>query len=290
MFDIDGMMAEERRLIRDQINKTDVSLLHSPDDESTLIQKLVAQYLAHEGYVETSKAFATDVQDRSKSLSKPGSQSESTLFGAEDDVHTVNRQKIRKAILAGDIDKAIKFTDTFYPQVLLDERNKEIYFQLKCRKFVEMMLRYSELQVAATPSTVSNGHTTDDALDNQMELDDQLDREFAKQSQLQHHEGDIDMESSTSSLHKSGLMKSNDYLTAALQYGQELHAEFGGDPRPAVKDQLREVFAIMAYVDPRESIVGSLLDKRGRVGIAERVNGAILGKLPLALRCFIQED
>lgn len=120
------MMAEERRLIRDQINKTDVSLLHPPDDESTLIQKLVAQYLAHEGYVETSKAFATDVQDRYKSLSKPGSQSESTLFGAEDDVHTVNRQKIRKAILAGDIDKAIKFTDTFYPQVLLDERNKEI--------------------------------------------------------------------------------------------------------------------------------------------------------------------
>jgi hypothetical protein len=35
----------------------------------------------------------------------------------------------------------------------------------------------------------------------------------------------------------------------------------------------------MAYVDPRESIVGGLLDKRGRVSIAEGVNGAILGKL-----------
>jgi hypothetical protein len=76
-------------------------------------------------------------------------------------------------------------------------------------------------------------------------------------------------------------MKANDYLTAALTYGQELQAEFGGDTRPAVKEKLREVFAIMAYVDPRESIVGGLLDKRGRVGIAEGVNGAILGKLRL---------
>jgi hypothetical protein len=280
VFDIDGMMAEERRRVRDQLNQADVSSLHPPDDETTLIQKLVGQYLAHEGYVETSKAFATDVRDRAKSLATTSSEAPS--LGGEDDVHTMNRQKIRRAILDGDIDKALKYTHSFYPLVLQDKRNEDIYFQLRCRKFVEMMRRYSELQVASTSeSGGSNGHTHDDTFNNQMELDDQLNRESVKQNSQQTlgAEEDVDMETSTSSLpHKSGLMKANDYLTAALQYGQELQAEFGGDTRPAVKEKLREVFAIMAYIDPRESIVGGLLDKRGRVGIAEGVNGAILGK------------
>lgn len=269
-------MAEERRHVRNQLNQADVTQLHPPDDENALIQKLVGQYLAHEGYVETSKAFAADVRNRATSLAT--SSSDPPSLGGEDDLHTMNRQKIRRAILDGDIDKALKYTHTFYPMVLQDKRNEDIYFQLRCRKFVEMMRRYSELQVAGTAESSSNGH--DDGLDNQMELDDQLNRESLKQN-MQHtlSEEDVDMETSTSSLPKSGLMKSNDYLTAALQYGQELQAEFGGDTRPAVKEKLREVFAIMAYVDPRESIVGGLLDKRGRVGIAEGVNGAILGKL-----------
>ena len=139
-FDIDGMMAEERRHIRNQINQTDVSSLHPPDDENTLIQKLVAQYLAHQGYVETSKAFANDVRDRAKNLAT-SSQGKADLLelGGEDDIHTMNRQKIRRAILDGDIDRALKYTHTFYPAVLQDKRNEGIYFQLRCRKFVERL-------------------------------------------------------------------------------------------------------------------------------------------------------
>lgn len=34
----------------------------------------------------------------------------------------------------------------------------------------------------------------------------------------------------------------------------------------------------MAYVDPKGSIVGGLLDTQGRVGISEGVNAAVLGK------------
>jgi hypothetical protein len=269
------MMAEERKHVRIQLNHADVSQLHPPDDENTLIQKLVGQYLAHEGYVETSKAFASDVQDRAKSYH---SGSKAPSLGGEDNVHTMNRQKIRRAILDGDIDKALKYTQNFYPTVLQDKRNEDIYFQLRCRKFVEMMRRYSELQVAGKFESGSNGHAQDDPFDSQMELDDQLNRESKRQNtQHPQPEDDVEMETSTSSLPRSGLMKPNDYLTAALQYGQELQAEFGGDTRPAVKEKLREIFAIMAYVDPRESIVGGLLDKRERVGIAEGVNGAILG-------------
>lgn len=291
-------MAEERRHVRNQINQTDVSRLHPPDDENTLIQKLVAQYLAHEGYVETSKAFATDVRDRVQNLARPEERSSDLLeLSGEDDMHTLNRQKIRRAILDGDIDRALKYTHTFYPAVLQDKRNEGIYFQLRCRKFVEMMRKYSELQVAGHPETGigSNGHNNEDDSTNQMELDDQLTRESTKQSHLQPHsagdEDDIEMTTSTSSLlpqtttsaklsstSPSNSKKSSDYLTEALQYGQELQAEFGTDPRPHVKEQLREVFAIMAYVDPKGSIVGGLLDTKGRVGIAEGVNAAVLGK------------
>jgi hypothetical protein len=289
VFDIDGMMAEERRLVRGQINTTNVATLHPPDDENALIQKLVAQYLAHEGYVETSKAFAADVRDRATSLNDTAA-AEIPSLGGEDDVHTMNRQKIRRAILDGDIDKALKYTQTFYPNVLQDKRNESIYFQLRCRKFVEMMRRYSELQAAGSSETGgSNGHAapTDD---NQMELDDQLNREQTlKPNQQQPQLGesdDIDMDTSIASLPKpksttapSSLADSASHLTAAIEYGQELQAEFGSDPRPTVKEKLREVFAIMAYVDPQQSIVGGLLDRKGRAEIAEGVNGAVLVSL-----------
>jgi hypothetical protein len=279
VFDIDGMMAEEQRHIRNQINKADVKSLHPPDDENTLIQKLVSQYLAHEGYVETSKAFAADVRNRAESFAATGS--ELPPLGGEDDVQTRNRQKIRRAILDGDIDKALKYTHSFFPQVLQDKRNEDVYFQLRCRKFVEMMRRYAELQGgSANLENGSNGH--DETFDNQMELDDQLNRESTKQNnhqQQQASEEDVDMDTSTASLpNKPTQTTSADLLTTALVYGQELQAEFGSDDRPAVKEQLRQLFAIVAYVDPRDSVVGDMLDKRGRVGIAEGINGAILGE------------
>jgi hypothetical protein len=292
VFDIDGMMAEERRHIRNQINQADVKNLHPPDDENTLIQKLVSQYLAHEGYVETSKAFAADVRTRAESFAATGS--EVPALGGEDDVQTMKRQKIRRAILDGDIDKALKYTHSFFPQVLQDKRNEDVYFQLRCRKFIEMMRRYAELQGGS--ANVENGHNghptaTDETFDNQMELDDQLNRESTKQSNnhQQSAEEDVDMDTSTSSLpNKPTQMTSADYLTTALVYGQELQAEFGSDDRPAVKEQLRQLFAIVAYVDPRDSVVGDVLDKRGRIGIAGGINGAILGEF--SSRCLFLCD
>jgi len=327
VFDIDGMMAEERKHIRNQITQADVTSLHPPDDENTLIQKLVSQYLAHEGYVETSKAFSADVRNRAEAFAATGSDIPS--LGGEDDVQTMNRQKIRRAILDGDIDRALKYTHSFYPQVLQDKRNEDVYFQLRCRKFVELMRRYAELS-GLTGNTENgngngNGHPAhEETFDNQMELDDQLHRESTKSNSTHHQQQqqkqpsssedvDVDMDTSTSSLPPnnntnptntkpsshpppptttptttptthppSPTATADEYLTAALLYGQDLQAEFGSDDtasRPEVKEQLRQVFAIMAYVDPRESVVARVLDRRGREGIAEGVNGAILVSL-----------
>lgn len=293
VFDINRVMEDERQAVFSEILMADVSSLHPPDDEGALIHKLVNQYLAHEGYIETAKAYAKDVHEQQESLSIKSQPIQ--LPDSDDDIHASNRQKIRKSILDGDIDRALKCTNAFYPRVLDDERNKDIHFRLRCRKFIEMMRRYTELSSSASitaqatvatsvDSIESNGHVEDEeniangdeATDTQMELDDQLNREAS--NGREQPTDDVDMDASQDLPPKASYMKQNDLLTQALAYGRELQSTFGGDPRPQVKKQLSDIFAIMAYTNPTESVVGQLLDPRGRDQIAEEVNGAILGE------------
>ena len=317
VFDIDKMMAQDRRMAAAEIERADLSTLHPPDDENALIHNLIGQYLAHEGYVETAKAFAKDVHEQQQSLSTDQRQ-EFHVPDSEDDIHAFNRQKIRKSILDGDIDKALKYTNTFYPHVLEEERNKDIHFRLRCRKFIEMMRRYTDLSAATSSPQTSkpsseafnngNGHVEDDdeeeeddgqeeaPPDTQMELDDQLHREASKtleQPPPQHNNNnnnnidDVDMDASQEMPPpKTSYMKQNDLLTQALEYGRELQSTFGNDPRPQIKKQLSDIFAIMAYTNPNESVVGQLLDPNGRVQIAEEINGAILGKITSSSSSF----
>lgn len=291
VYDIDRMMEQERQAVLRDINKADVSALHPPDDESSLIHKLIGQYLAHEGYVETAKAFSQDIYTQQQSLS--GNHHPVPLPNREDDIHAINRQKIRKSILDGDIDKALKYTSSYYPHVLEEERNKDIYFRLRCRKFIEMMRRYTELHSAtSSPAAVtksidslgSNGHTGpaskmqegEEQLDTQMELDDQLHREATRS--LEPSTDDVDMDASQEMPPRSTLMRESSLPQQAIAYGQGLRHEFGGDPRPSVRKQLSDIFAIIAYPNPADSPIAALLDPQGRVQIAEEVNGAILGE------------
>ncbi|KAI6837742.1 SPRY-domain-containing protein [Hortaea werneckii] len=285
VFDIDGMMERERESVFSDINQTNT------EDEGPLINKLVGQYLAHEGYVETAKAFAKDVREQQQSLGSNTTSYEAP--NSEDDIHAINRQKIRKSVLDGDIDRALKYTSSYYPHVLEEERNRDIYFRLKCRKFIEMMRRYAELAGAASSpvmaksmeSLSSNGHADSaqpsgqDQPDTQMELDDQIQRETSRDQHPQSSSDDIDMDASQELPIKAKAMKRDELIPAALSYGQELQQEFGNDPRPHVKKQLQDLFAIIAYQNPADSPISGLLDQRCRAEIAEEVNGAILVSL-----------
>lgn len=291
VFDIDRMMEQERQAIFSDIGKTDVTSLHPPDDESLLIHSLIGQYLAHEGYVGTAKAFAQDISEQQQAF-QPDRPPALTL-STEDDIHAINRQKIRKSILDGDIDRALKYTSSYYPRILEEDRNKDIYFRLKCRKFIEMMRRYTELAAVTSSSHAmsqsvdsleSNDHPSQivpaansNGTDAQMELDDQLHRKVSPSVHPSVME-DVDMDASQELSAKSSFVKESNLLTAALAYGQELQHEFGNDTRPQVKKQLQDLFAIIAYMNPAESPIGPLLDPQGRVLIAEEINGAILGE------------
>ncbi|KZF24307.1 SPRY domain-containing protein [Xylona heveae TC161] len=265
VFDIDGMMAEERQMVRREINATSATKLHPPLDETSLIQALVAQFLAHDGYVETAKAFAEEVREESKAL-QSGKTAPGPNLEAEEDLDAVNRQRIRAAILDGDIDTALKHTNAYYPNVLKD--NEQIYFRLRCRKFVEMIRQCSDLHLGPEDKHQSSNGRSDgayvDVFDQQMELDDQNGPEDWSK---------MDTEDSDVGLRYQHL------LQETLHYGQELQLEFREDGRKEIKKALEETFSLLAYEDPRTSVVAHLLDPSGRIPVAEELNSAILVSL-----------
>lgn len=174
---------------------------------------------------------------------------------------------IRMAILDGDVDKALKHTNAFYPTVLKD--NEHIYFRLRSRKFIEMIRRAAEIRsVTMNGGKKSSGHTGDwydDMINHDMELDeppmshngwDRMDTEVAHDSQTDYTR----------------------LLDDTIEYGQELQAEFQHDPSREIQKSLQDAFALLAYEDPINSKeVSHLLKREGRVSVAEELNAAILG-------------
>lgn len=64
-----------------------------------------------------------------------------------------------------------------------------------------------------------------------------------------------------------------------LEYGQLLQAEYANDSRREVSQALGDIWALVAYSNPlKEPLVSHLLDKKGRVAVAEELNSAILRK------------
>lgn len=69
-------------------------------------------------------------------------------------------------------------------------------------------------------------------------------------------------------------------LEETIRYGQELGNEFKGNKSKLVLDTFTDIWSFYAYEDPRKSPVAFLLDRAGRVPVAEELNSAILGKTP----------
>jgi hypothetical protein len=196
---------------------------------------------------------------------------QSKLFAMEPRrAHTKQGLGIRAAILEGDIDKALKHTNAYYPHVLKDD--ERVYFRLRCRKFIEMIRQGAEMQnLGPNGSKKSNGHNGDwydDILNHDMELDD--------------HQGQGNnwdrMDTEDSSGHQVEYLR---LLDDTLAYGKDLQAEFKDDPRREVSKALEDAFALMAYSDPLNAKeVSHLLDPSGRLAVAEELNSSILRMFP----------
>ena len=82
---------KEHDEFRSDVDQEDVSNLHHSKQERLLQQDLIAQYLAHDGYVETAKAYAAEVQRNRQLLS--GDTSTSSQFEYKEDPDAINRQR-----------------------------------------------------------------------------------------------------------------------------------------------------------------------------------------------------
>ena len=262
-----------------------MSNLHPTLNKDDLCRALVAQYLSHDGYVETAKAFAGEVRAEAVALKgRPDSKLEGYL-SIEEDHNAMSRQRmfqcfadfnipqsnllseIRTAILDGDIDKALKLTNTFYPQVLHD--NPQIYFRLRCRKFVELMRQSSEILDGSNHKGTKsvNGHSVviyDDGFEPDMDLDEPM-KDGEDWDKMDTEEAE--------SNHKYDM-----HVALMINYGQELKKEFQNDRSKLVIDTFTEIFSMFSYPDPRKSPHEKLLENSQRVPLAEALNSAILGR------------
>ncbi|RYP79449.1 hypothetical protein DL769_002958 [Monosporascus sp. CRB-8-3] len=216
--------------------------------------------------MKATRAFAEEIHAEKQALNIDSSVPvEGININDDEDAH--RRQRIRRAILEGDIDRALKYTHMYYPQVLKD--NDQVYFKLKCRKFIEMVRKSAELSHGNAKK--SNGHTFDD-IPNEMDVDensysDQMETEDA-------------LDSSTDQ---------DNLLAETVRYGQQLQAEFKDDPRREVGKALSEVFALVAYENPLQvKEIAHLLDRKGRVAVAEELNSAILSSLGKSSRSALE--
>lgn len=62
-----------------------------------------------------------------------------------------------------------------------------------------------------------------------------------------------------------------------LEYGQALQTEYASDPRKEISRALQAIWSLLGYRNPlKEPQVSHLLDRKGRVAVAEDLNSAIL--------------
>lgn len=92
-FDIDSIVQKEKATVQQEIATFDGhSRACGSTEETRIIQSLIGQYLAHDGYVETARAFAGEVMEEVQSLAV-GGEANVPYLQTEEDIDAINRQR-----------------------------------------------------------------------------------------------------------------------------------------------------------------------------------------------------
>lgn len=188
------------------------------------------------------------------------------------------------------MDRALRLTKKLYPDVLQDN---DLCFRLRRRRLLEMIREISE-RAGNDTENMTNGHSmhqhrrTQNEFDENMDLDEPVvvgnDWEV-----MDMDEDDVKNDGSTGKSVRGG-----DTLDGVVKYARQLRVRFDADHRPEIKKSLDEVFSLIAYLDPKSSVMAHLLDESERLVDAEMLNSAILGECyafagpfpSLGLPCF----
>ncbi|KAK3989251.1 hypothetical protein QBC44DRAFT_87229 [Cladorrhinum sp. PSN332] len=286
MFDIDGYMKKQIDMVANDILVADTRKHLAPDlTETELIQQLVLQFLQHDGYVETARAFAEEIHAEKTAL-RLNNKEPVKGINIKDDEDANNRQRIRQAILNGDIDKAMELTDANYPNVLGE--NEQVYFRLRCRKFIEMIRKEAELSMV-----LANRHTNGaGGRKGEFEDEEMLDDEEEGWEEEEDGEDGVSLgrKKRDAGQYEAEVEQLKKLSQEAIAYGQELRTQFGseGDVKSEVSKHLDEIFSLIAYSNPLTvPAVAHLLDGTGRVTVAEELNSAILTSLGKSSRAAL---
>ncbi|EGW31086.1 uncharacterized protein SPAPADRAFT_142830 [Spathaspora passalidarum NRRL Y-27907] len=116
------------------------SLLNINED-SQMLNKLIKGYLNHEGYINTFKAFDSDLKSLSLEIDPNSEQQDSKV--RDDDLlmksHTVNRSLIKKNIMNKQFDEVLKFLEQEYPSIIDSARGAQMVFDIKLAKFIHIV-------------------------------------------------------------------------------------------------------------------------------------------------------
>lgn len=94
-FDIDKMVQAEKAAIQAEIAQFKENITF---DETKLIHGLVRQYLAHDGYVESARAFTDEINEEARALANEP-DSNNVYVQNEEDIHAINRQSESKFLV-----------------------------------------------------------------------------------------------------------------------------------------------------------------------------------------------
>ncbi|KAI1317453.1 hypothetical protein EDD11_008390 [Mortierella claussenii] len=234
---------------------------HQINNLSQSLNQLVLSYMIHHGFSESAKQFSNDLVLQPSRLNSASAGSSSTatttvLISLPPMVIDAERRKvIRNAILEGEIDKAMDLLERYYPGISME--NGDMLLQLRCRKFIEMVI------LASSPLS---------KLDQRELSNKSKDKGKGKgKDRSSHHTPmDIDMKESSSDLapehmdidrvHMTPLQREEDavdlmeledlgLLKDAIQYGQLLQEQYKDNRDPQVQEMLIDAFSVLAYSD-----------------------------------------
>ncbi|KAF8584921.1 SPRY-domain-containing protein [Ramaria rubella] len=307
-----------------EVSSNGAALSHVGDESAELakpVNELILAYLAHHGYAKSARAFKSQCDRRSGNLSArsgPSALDSTTAMDTDGDGSTpiaasssstvridsglgdgtaimqndtLQRQKIVRSIVNGDIDTALDETKVCYPKVL-EREGGLILFKLRCRKFVELVLDAAaawrkvreEEESGNGKDPISVGIPISDG--EAMDVDDDGSINGATlngntSTTLPSPTSKFKTKQSSSTVF-SLKTPSQLALERALANGQSLQADYKADTRPQVQAIYKRTLSLVAYDDPLADdprvpeAVKEMAGQAARDQLAEEVNRAIL--------------
>ncbi|CAN3372197.1 hypothetical protein DIURU_004264 [Diutina rugosa] len=121
-----------------------------PTMSSDNLDDLIKDYLMHEGYIDTFKAFSNDVSGLQSELgtSSDPVPSDTLLLNKS---HASNRKLIKQYLDTHQFEMARRFLQLNYPQELASAKGQSLLFQLRLLEFVWLMKEYLRLKLEQAP-------------------------------------------------------------------------------------------------------------------------------------------